>query len=198
MTTETFVARHLIPLQPGAGLKHPQQPPELVGADSPALEVFTDFHLVQPITDRPGTRIDDALDNMKTAGVRLLLIVDDGNEIIGLVTSTDIQGERPIKLMQEDRIERNAIAVSMIMTPQSDIVALDMRSVIDSQVGHIIETLNQVEQRHILVVEVEPDTGRQCVRGLFSTSQIGKQLGHGVLDDMHPARSLLDMIHQVV
>lgn len=51
-----------------------------------------------------------------------------------------------------------------------------MLSVRNAQVGHIVATLQALARQHALIVEVDPGTKAQCVRGIFSTSQISKQL----------------------
>lgn len=194
---EKFLPRHQIPLQSGATFCRPPAPPELIRLSNPATDVMTDFQYVHPVTVRPDVPIDDALEQMKTAGVRLLLVTNDAEEIIGLITASDIQGEAPIRILEETRAERSSIAVEMIMTPQSEITVLDMMSVRDAQVGHIIETLKQLERQHILVVETDSISGTQRARGLFSTSQIGKQMLQDITQDIHAAHSLAEMIHDI-
>lgn len=194
---EKFLARHQIPLKPGTTYDRPPQPPELIRPDNPATDVMTDFDYVHPVTVSPNISIDDALELMKTAGVRLLLVTNEQQSIIGLITARDIQGDRPIRILEESRAERASITVEMIMTPQSQITALDMRSVEDAQVGHIIETLNQMERQHMLVVEVDPSSGAQSVCGMFSTSQIGKQMLQNVTEDIPAAHSFAEIVRDI-
>ena len=52
-----------------------------------------------------------------------------------------------------------------------------MLSVRNAQVGHIVATLKALARQHALVVEVDAQSKEQRVRGIFSTSQISKQLG---------------------
>lgn len=170
-----FTAQPLSQLQAGAGFVRPPQPPRIVHIDDSALDVMTDFNIVHPVTVSPDTPIDVALETMKTAGVRLLLVVDENEHLIGLVTANDIQGEQPIELAQTQRLQRSEISVKMIMTPQSHIQALDIERAREIKVGHVAETLRRIERRHILVVNNEA-SGKQTVCGLFSLSQIEKQL----------------------
>lgn len=172
-------------------------PFELIRMDNPALDVMTDFRFVKPQTTRPDVSIDDALEMMKIAGVRLLLVIDGDEQIIGLISAKDIQGERPIKLTEETRINHADIRVEMIMTPQRDIKVLSMKSIQDAQVGHIIETMRQLDCQHILAVIEDEATGIQRVRGLFSASQISKQLGRDIMDNMIEAHSLYEIVHEV-
>ena len=197
MSSNAFVPRHVISLRPGAGFKRPSELPEMVHLDSPALDVMTDFEVVRPVTVGAEVSLDRALEGMKSAGVRLLLVLDEGSNVIGVVTANDLQGDKPIRLMEEERLERAQLTVEKVMTPQAEITVLDMRSVVDSQVGHIVATLDQLECQHVLVVEVGPGDEGQCVRGLFSSSQIAKQLGHPVDVELHAAHSLADMVWHV-
>ncbi len=190
-----FLPRHLISLAPRTGFAHPEDPPELVHTDNPALDVMTDFERVRPITAAPDTPIARALEIMKKAGVRFLLVTDAQDEIVGTITAYDIQGEKPIKYASENRIENSAVTVRMIMTPAEQIRVLSMLSVQDSQVGHIIETLREMEAQHVLTVDTD-DAGNQRIRGLFSASQISKFLGRDIFESEHIAHSLAEMISE--
>lgn len=186
-----------IALMPSTSFEHPPEPPELIRLDSTATTVMTDFRFVHPITVSPAVSIDDALQGMKTAGVRLLLVTNEAHEIIGLITAKDIQGEKPIRIIEETRAQRSEITVATIMTPQSDITVLNMLSVRNAQVGHIIETLRRLERQHTLVVEVDEADQTQNVVGLFSMSQVSKHLGKDVAEEVVPAHSLAEMVHQI-
>ncbi|HEY5645565.1 MAG TPA: CBS domain-containing protein [Pseudomonadales bacterium] len=173
---DKFATLSHIRLKPGTGFARPPEPPRLVHLDSPALEVMTDFRIVHPVTTKPTVSIDEALELMKTRGVRLLLVTGDNDDILGLITAKDIQGEKPIKIAQASRIPHSAITVAAVMTPQASIEVLNMLSVRNAQVGHIFATLQALARQHALVVEVDPETKDQCARGIFSTSNISKQL----------------------
>ena len=175
--SDAFATLSHIRLKSGTGFERPPELPRLVHLDSPALEVMTDLRVVHAVTIDPRVSIDEALEKMKTRGVRLLLVTGNGDELVGLITAKDIQGEKPIKIAQESRIAHSQITVEAVMTPQADIEVLNMLSVCNAQVGHIVATLQALARQHALVVEVNPDTKEQCVRGIFSTSQISKQLG---------------------
>lgn len=192
-----FAALSSVSLESGVNFERPPQLPELVHLNSPAIEVMTDFHLVRPVTVEPQLCIDEALEKMKTSGVRLLLVTDDSEEVIGLITAKDIQGERPIKIVQETRVSRSQITVKMIMTPQSATTALNLVSVRNAQVGHVVETLRQLERQHILVVDIDENLKQQRICGLFSTSQIRKQLDVELSEDVAPAHSLAEIQHEL-
>jgi hypothetical protein len=51
-----------------------------------------------------------------------------------------------------------------------------MRHVSNARVGHIVSSLQQSRRHHALVVQHDAE-GRPEVRGIFSLSQIARQLG---------------------
>jgi CBS-domain-containing membrane protein len=110
-------------------------------------------------------------------GVRLLLVVDEKESVVGVITATDILGERPMLVAAERGLRHREITVADIMTPASRADALALADVERARVGHILETLRRVGRQHALVVE-NPGGGRgTMVRGIFSLSQIARQLG---------------------
>ncbi|MCW8829817.1 MAG: CBS domain-containing protein [Gammaproteobacteria bacterium] len=154
----------------------PQRLPEQVTADSPATDVMTDFTKVSAITMGPCATIEAAEQRMIASSVRLLLVTDQANAILGIITSTDLQGDRPVKYLQEVGGKREDIYLRDIMTPADRIEVLYMVDVENARVGHIVETLKRVGRQHALVIDLDDDR-QQVVRGLFSTKQISKQLG---------------------
>lgn len=172
----TYSALPLIGLNEHTGF----QSYELAGhinESSPAVKVMTDFKHIAPVTIDEDVRIDDALDKMRVYGVRLLLVIDNDREVLGIISAKDIQGEKPIKISQESRISRADIRVNMIMSPRSEMKVLNMAHVANAQVGDIMQTLKQYGRQHLLVVDSDAINSKQKVRGLFSTTQISKQLG---------------------
>ena len=190
---DKFATFSHIRLKPGTSFARPPELPRLVHLDSPALEVMTDFQVVHAVTIGPEVLIDVALETMKTRGVRLLLVTGEDDYILGLITAKDIQGEKPIKIAQASRIPHSAITVEAVMTPRSSIEVLNMLSVRNAQVGHIVATLQELARQHALVVEVEPGTKAQCVRGIFSTTQISKQLNVNAAEVVTRASSLAEI-----
>tara|TARA_B100002051_G_C16546472_1_gene540268 strand:- start:195 stop:788 length:594 start_codon:yes stop_codon:yes gene_type:complete len=150
--------------------------PELVHLDDPALTVMIDFKLFPAHTIGPEESIDNALNIMKIEGIHLLLVANPDDSIIGIVASEDILGEKPIKLLQERRIDRSQIQVHMIMTASSDVIAFEIDRVKEVKVGNIVNTLKAFHQHYALVIKTSEADGSQSIRGVFNTSQISKQL----------------------
>lgn len=184
-------------LKPKSTFGSQTKPLEIVHLDSPALAVMTDFRSVNPVTTRAEVPIDDALKKMKTAGVRLLFVVNDADEIIGLITAKDIMGERPIKVTEQHRVPRSAITVGMLMRAQPDVQVIDIERVRKAQVGDVVATLRALERQHALVVEIDPASGAHSVVGMFSTSHISKLVGRDVTEDVHPAHSFAEIVQKI-
>ncbi|MDX1514871.1 MAG: hypothetical protein R3174_14125, partial [Gammaproteobacteria bacterium] len=92
--SDAFGTLSHVRLKPATTYLHPPELPDRVYMDNPAVDVMTDFNHVMPRTTRPEMAIDDALEYMKKAGVRLLLAEDPSRAIVGIISSYDIQGEK--------------------------------------------------------------------------------------------------------
>jgi CBS domain-containing protein len=149
---------------------------EQVSFDEPALAVMTDLKTVAAVTIDPGASIENANRTMIRHGVRLLLVADVHNQILGIITATDVLGEKPMQIIQARGGTRDDITVSDIMTPQERLEVLIMDDVLSAKVGHVFACLKQTGRQHAAVVDEDAD-GRQTLRGLFSATQIARQLG---------------------
>ena len=172
----TFNALPIRELGPGAGYRRPTQVlAARVSSGSPALEVMTDLTRATPATIRPQAPIEGANQFMIARGVRLLLVTDDRELVLGVITATDILGERPMLVSVERGLRRAELTVGDIMTPAEHVEVLALAEVQAARVGHVVETLKRAGRQHALVIDA--DGGRGMVRGIFSLSQIARQLG---------------------
>lgn len=170
-----------------AGIRRPRQPPAArVTAESPALEVMTDLARVSPATIRAQAPIEGANEFMRSRGVRLLLVVDERDAVLGVLTTADILGEKPTQLAVERGGRRDELTVADLMTPREWVEVLELAAVQGARVGHVMETLRRAGRQHALVVDSEhvaPRTAlerpveRTMVCGIFSLSQVARQLG---------------------
>ncbi len=156
--------------------RYAQGLPASVEMNDAALTVMTDLTRVKVFTVTTQTFIDDALQKMIHAEVRLLVVTDASDTVLGLITANDIMGERPVSISTAEGIPHSAIQVAQIMTPREAIDALRMKDVEEARVGDIVATLRSAGRQHAIVLD-EDDHGRAILRGIFSTSQIARQLG---------------------
>lgn len=148
-----------------------------VTSDHPAVDVMTDLKKTLAITIDPFETIDMAEAKMREYSVHLLLVTDVHKTIVGILTCTDLRGEKPMQHIQSNGGTRRDILVEDIMTPQEQLEALNMDDVAHAKVGHIVATLRATGRQHALVVDLGEFTRQHVVRGIFSLSQIAKQLG---------------------
>lgn len=152
----------------------------LVRADSPAMCVMTDFKQVSVATIAPEATLVQANQTMISRGVRLLLVIDRNDDVLGLITSRDTSGEKPIQLVQKTGTKFNDLLVSDLMCPREDIDLIDTRDVLAAKVGDIVATLKALKRQHTMVGERDPISGKVRIRGVFSATQIGRQLGMAI------------------
>ncbi|HZV55461.1 MAG TPA: hypothetical protein VFF82_11020, partial [Rhodocyclaceae bacterium] len=73
--------------------------------------------------------------------------------------------------------KREELEVRDVMTNLEDMEAIKMSDVERCEVGHIVATLEACGRQHTLVVEEDKEANKQTLRGIFSASQIARQLG---------------------
>jgi len=147
-----------------------------VTLDSPAVDVMTDFAHVQAATIEPSASLAVANDYMITRGVRSLFVTSPEGRMLGLITTTDLLGERPMRAGHAHGVKRHELLMGDVMRPAEEIVALRFEDVRSAKVGHIVASLKHAGRHHELVAETLPG-GEIRIRGMFSVSQIARQLG---------------------
>jgi len=170
-----------------AGFRRPLPPPAArVTLESPAAQVMTDLACCAPATIRPQAPLAGANQFMITRGVRLLLVADDQENVLGVISATDILSERALRVAIERGLRRDELTVADVMTPAEQVEVISYPEVESARVGHVLETLRRAGRQHALVVDYDeipsgrplvPPGRRAMVRGIFSISQIARQVG---------------------
>ena len=150
--------------------------PATVTANSPAIDVMTDLMRIPPATIDPRVSLYQANQAMILRGVRLLLVMGVDGRITGVITARDLLGEKPVRIAQARGAKREELEVRDVMTPLQEMEAIEMGDVARSKVGHIVATLQACGRQHALVIEADA-AGEQVLRGIFSVSQIARQMG---------------------
>jgi hypothetical protein len=68
------------------------------------------------------------------------------------------------------------------MTPRRALEVLEFSDVNAATVGHVVATLKAAGRQHTLVMDRDA-RGRQRIRGIFSATQIARQLGIAITTD---------------
>ena len=141
----------------------------------PALAVMTDLLVTTAVAISPDADIESAEERMRRRGVRLLFVLDSEGTLAGIITATDLLGEKPLQFIERHGGLHRDIRVLDIMTPRERLEVLKLADIQVARVGSIVATLQRCGRQHALVVEYVE--GREQVRGLFSASRIARQLG---------------------
>jgi CBS-domain-containing membrane protein len=148
-----------------------------VTLDSPALEVMTDLTKIKAATIRPDQTLQQAEQTMIYQGVRMLFVVSEMPTLEGLITSTDLRGERQMSLVHTRNMRFDDMRVADVMTELSMLDAIDYEPMVGATVGNVVATLKRVGRNHLLVVQAAAHGAPRRVRGVISRTQVERQLG---------------------
>jgi len=84
--------------------------PEITHPEDLALDVMVDFRQHAPPTISHNANIDSAKQRMSGVSLHVLLVTDVTGDVVGLVGSEDLIGDKPVRITQEKRIARQDIA----------------------------------------------------------------------------------------
>lgn len=161
----------------------PQAQPPMhgpVSMESPALQVMTDLAEVRAATTTPEMPLAQAEAKMIHQGVRLLFVSTEMPCVDGIVTALDLQGNKPLRLVHQRHARYEDLCVGDVMTPLTELDAIDFASLRKATVGHVVATLLKFGRPHLLVVEGFTASAPARIRGLISQSQVERQLGHAL------------------
>lgn len=166
----------------------------------PALSVMTDFTTSAMFSINHHVQIDQALDYMKAVGVKLLFVLNDDAHLSGLITTTDILGEKPMRYLHSVDASHTAAArgnvlVRHVMSPLADWLVLDYPLVQKAQISQIVATFKSAGMRHLVVTDTGPSG--TAVRGVISATRVEQALGKP-LNIVRRANTFAEIEHAVV
>jgi len=167
-----------------------------VTLDSPALDVMTDLTRVKAATTHPATTLRQAEQIMIYQGVRMLFVVTAMPVIEGLITATDLDGDKRMRVVHERNLHYDELSVADVMTGLASLDAVDFAAMRSASVGNAIATLQRLGRNHLLVVEAATARTPRRVRGVVSRSQIERQLGTAI--DITPIASSFSEIERAL
>ena len=155
----------------------PSNDPWQVELKDPAVAVMTDFRARALFKVAPDETIEDVLQKMKVAGLRIAFVKEKASEkLLGAITSYDILGEKPMRYLQSvgfsehGGITHKDVRVSDIMEHITDWEVAEMHDVEKANVQNILEALQKHGRTHLPVLE---HAGKETrLRGLFSSAKI--------------------------
>jgi CBS domain-containing protein len=167
-----------------------------VALDSPAFRVVTDLTQMRAATTHPSTTLRQAEQIMIYQGVRMLFVVTDMPTVEGLITTTDLHGDKQMRAVHERGVRYDDLCVADVMTELAMLDAIDYGRLESASVGDAIATLKRYGRNHLLVVESATQQTPCRLRGVISRSQIERQLGVAI--DITPIASSFSEIERAL
>jgi len=137
---------------------------------------MTDLTQVKAATTGRHTTLQQAEQIRIYQGVRMLFVISDMPSVEGLITTTDLHGDRQMRRVAERGTPCAELTVGDVMTPLAMLDAIEFERLRSATVGNMVATLQAFGRNHLLVVEAVTR-----VRGVVSRAQIERQLGQPIL-----------------
>src|SRR4029079_6823606 len=132
-------ARRTCRLERGTSLAQAQPTDSTpVTLSSPALAVMTDLTKVKAATTHPRTTLRQAEQAMIYQGVRMLFVVTEMPLIEGLITATDLGGDKQMRVVHERHLHYDELSVADVMTELGALDAIDYAVVQAAAVGNAV------------------------------------------------------------
>ena len=156
----------------------------------PASTVFTDFSHAPCVTVDHSDTLDATLHTMVSAHVHMAFVTDVRDCVIGLITTQDLQGERPLQRAMAAHVRMDELTLDHLMTPVHLWKVVGTSFLTHARVGDVVATLQQENLRYLLVVDdVE---GSPMLHGVFSARMLENALGQTISADLH-SRSFAEL-----
>lgn len=170
----------------------PPVPPAVVHLDDSALDVLLDFSHFKPLVVHPDQHMSKARELMEHRTLHAMLVLDEHNHFMGIITLEDILGSKPVQIQEAYRIERKELLVKHLMVAKDNLFAVDYHDLKAAHVGHVIKTLHELKQRLLFVTEKSAQSHHLSLRGLLVDTQISKQLGTNIREDNNHSHGAKD------
>ncbi|MBG9992973.1 MULTISPECIES: CBS domain-containing protein [unclassified Pseudoalteromonas] len=143
----------------------------LIDLSSPALKMVNNFTQKTPIRAEHTTTITDALKQVSAQQSDFVLVTDENQKLIGLVSSADLQSSKITIIAERLNMQRSEVSLRDIMTPISRLTGVSMQSLSYACIGDALQTMEHQGTMFLLVT-----TASSEICGLISARQIAKTL----------------------
>jgi len=148
-----------------------------VDASSPALEVMTDYRRQSPVTISRNASLDEANRLMTLCKVQYLLVTDEQQQLLGIVTEAGTRGNQPLAAAHRMGVRPGELVVANVMIDKhNEAEVLHLRDVAHARVGNVVATLKALGTPFCLVVDHDEED-HHILCGIFSLSRIQRRMG---------------------
>jgi hypothetical protein len=151
--------------------------------DDLAIGVMTDLSHAPCVMVDHLDGLDATLHTMVSAHVHMAFVTGVNEQVIGLITTQHLQGEKPLQRAMADHVHYSELKLEDLMTPLDQWPVVSLDALTHARVGDIVATLREQSLRYLLVIE--PVDGQPVLRGLFSARQLEAGLGLKIEADLH-------------
>jgi predicted transcriptional regulator len=144
---------------------------EVTDLNSPATTIFTDFKKHEALVVESDTSAEAALQLMLKTHVRMKLVVSQGNDFLGIISSNELT-EQKIQAKVSKSNSRKDVLVKDLMIPKYRLHAFDFDELQNATVNDVLKALDNYKLRHCLVL----DRNSHHIRGVISSSDIVRKL----------------------
>jgi CBS domain-containing protein len=140
---------------------------------------MTDLTRVGAVCTRALATVREAHDAMIAHRIRALFVLSGDGGVQGIITATDVLGEKPVLRAQQRGVRHDDVLVRDVMTPAEMLETMDLQDVLRARVGDIVASLRRTGRQHALVIDTASEAASpvRTIRGIFSVTQIARQLG---------------------
>lgn len=143
----------------------------LIDLTSPALKMVNNFTQKDPLRAHYETNIVDALKQTNNQHTDFILVVDDKEKLLGVVSSADLQSSKIMMLAQRLNVSREDVSLRHVMTPIAHLTGVSMQSLGYACIGDALQTMEHHGIMFLLVT-----TAHNEICGLISAREIAKTL----------------------
>jgi hypothetical protein len=188
--TEKYSPLNFDSMPIGAGYSRPEQHfPGGLTPDSPAIEAMTDLRRITALTVERTNTLAATRERMKKLGVRMLLVTGATGAVMGVITVTDLDSDRPKKIAAKTGERPDELLVQDIMTLRGRIEILRLQDVDTANVGQILNSLRRAGRRHALVLDSADAGADPEICGIYSLTRLCGQVGL----DIQPGAAMEDI-----
>lgn len=152
-------------------VRQPVAKVELTLAD-PVKNIVTDFGSYNPLRLKAMVGIDDALGAIKNAATSFSLVMNDKDQLAGIISAADLQSAKVLSLAHQQGLSRKDLTVEDMMTPISKAHGVSQHYMDHASVG---DTLHTMEKRGVMFLLVLSTADNQ-ICGLISAREISRRL----------------------
>jgi len=154
--------------------------PESISGKTPALSIFTDFRQHPPLVIDATVKAVELERMMKRSHVKMKLVLDSQDRLIGVVSLQDLSQENILKKVNKNT-SRDELLVTDFMQKRESLMCFDYEQLSHASVEDVLRAQKDNFQQHCLVI----DRKQHEIRGLISARDVARLLKRSVDIEQH-------------